>query len=236
MFGNWKMHTTVQEAVALAGRIEDGLEDQYQGEHGLPTVALFPPVIALTAVGDVIDERTLRLGAQNCHWESHGPYTGEVSADMLKGLAEYVLVGHPDRRAMGETGDQIARKLSAAAESGLTPVLCVGEQEQGDLEKEVPKQLSDGLAAMEQTPRMLIAYEPRWALNGEHPAEASLIEDAVGLIKAKFPETPVLYGGSINENTVEGVLKTPELDGVVVGSASLSDKHFLGIVSQVARA
>ncbi|MFN2504961.1 MAG: triose-phosphate isomerase, partial [Acidimicrobiales bacterium] len=131
LLANWKMHTTVEQAVALVQVIQEGLRERTSRGRQLPSVIVCPPFVSLAPVRAVVDERLVRLGAQNCHWEKEGPHTGEIPPVMLTGLAQYVLVGHSERRAAGESDEQIARKVMAAAAADLTPILFVGEDEPG---------------------------------------------------------------------------------------------------------
>lgn len=240
--GNWKMHTTVPEAVALAGRIEDGLEDLLRGGAELPQVVVCPPLIALSAVGDILDGRTTVLGAQTSHWESHGPFTGEVAPEQLKGLAQYVLVGHSERRSAGETDGIVAHKLAGVVRAGLTPILCVGEQEASvDAEQHTLEQLRNGLAEVDPSKleSLLVAYEPVWAIGTGQPAEAGHVTEVVAAIHSELADlkcqAAVLYGGSVDKDNVKNFLDVSELDGLLVGAASLSDQQFISIVAKVAQ-
>jgi len=240
--GNWKMHTSVPEAVALAGRIEDGLEDLNK-EHPLPTVILCPPFTALSAIGDVVQDRAIVLGAQNAHWADHGAYTGEISATQLKDLVGYVIVGHSERRATGETNEIVARKVNAVARAGLKPILCVGEKKPtAKAASETDKQLRESLAEVDPpvVSGLLIAYEPVWAVGtGEAAESGHIAEMASSIVKTSgeigVPSAQVLYGGSIDPENVDRFVGIEGVDGLLVGGASTDDQAFLTIVGAVAR-
>lgn len=236
------MHCTVPEAVALAGRIEDGLEDIAK-DQPLPTVVLCPPFTALSAVSDVIQHRSISLGAQDVHWADHGPHTGEISPTQLKDLVQYVIIGHSERRESGETNEIVARKLKAVVTAGLIPILCVGEKElTSKAASEVATELKESLAEIEPktVPDLLIAYEPVWAIGTGDVAESGHIAEVATHLKktaAKIgiSDGQVLYGGSVDRDNVERVVDISELDGLLVGGSSLSDQSFVSIVSAVSR-
>ena len=240
--GNWKMHLTVPEAVALAGRIEDGLTHVAGGNGELPQVVICPPFTALSAVGDVTDGRTVMLGAQTSHWAEPGPQTGEISPEQLKDLVRFVLVGHSERRAAGETDEIVARKLAATVQAGLTSILCVGEREAGpDAEKYTLQQLRAGLAEVDPSTveSLLVAYEPAEDIGNGRPAEVGQVTEMVAALHSeladlKAEDAAVLYGGSVDMDNVKDFLDVPGLDGLLVGGASLSDQQFISIVTQVA--
>jgi triosephosphate isomerase len=239
--GNWKMHTTVPEAVALAGRIGDGLEDLLRGGAELPQVVICPPFIALSPISDVLDTRTLSLGAQTSHWEPHGSFTGEVAPEQLKGLVEYVMVGHSERRAAAEADPIVAHKLAGIVRAGLTPILCVGETEASpDAEAHTLQQLRDALSEIDPSKieSLLVAYEPVWAIGTGQPAEIGHVTEVVTAIHSELADlqcdAAVLYGGSVDKDNVKDFLDIPDLNGVLVGGASLSDQQFISIVNTVA--
>lgn len=239
--GNWKMHTTVPEAVALAGRIEDGLTHVAAGGGELPQVVICPPAIALSAVGDVLDGHTIELGAQDAHWDEPGPHTGEISAEQLTGLVQYVIIGHSERRAAGEKDEIVARKLAAVVRAGLTPILCVGEREASiEAQKITLAQLRAGLAEVDpsQVESLIVAYEPAEDIGTGQPAEVGQVTEMAEAIHSELAdlkgEAAILYGGSINADDVKNFLDVPKLDGLLVGGASLSDQQFISIVTQVA--
>jgi triosephosphate isomerase len=245
---NWKMHTTLGEARALATAVRDGLKRPRGVE-----VVLCPPFTALAAVGEILAGSPLLLGAQNSHWEAAGPYTGEISPLMLADLGcRYVLVGHSERRRdLGETDEQISRKLPAVLAHGLTPILCVGEtadeRRQGLTFTTVEGQLRAGLSGMspEAIARVVLAYEPVWAIGtGQHatPAQAAEVHGYLrGLLgelttKETAQTMRILYGGSVKADNAEALAAEPEIDGVLVGGASLHAAAFIAIVRKTARA
>lgn len=241
IIGNWKMHTTVSESVVLVGKIEEGLEDQYKSSGTLPTVVVCPPFVSLTAVTDVADNRVLKFGAQNVHWEKEGPYTGEIAAPMLKGLVDYVIVGHAERRAVGETNEQVARKVAAVVGAGLTPILCVGEPEANDVATEhCEEELREGLANVDPSSikKLIVAYEPIWAVGTQSTAEEVHIAEVVGHLRTILDELSatrahIIYGGGITRKNVEALVAVNGLDGLFVGGASLAHDEFLGIIDTV---
>ena len=244
VLSNWKMYTTPDEAVALFGQVQDGLRERAEAsEPELPTVILCPPFVSLTALRERADDRLVRLGAQNCHWEPEGPYTGEVSAAMLSGLVDYVLIGHSERRAAGETDEQIAKKVAAAVEAGLVPILFVGEEEPTDAAvEEAERQLGRGLEGVDlREQRALVVYEPVWAVGSDEAAEADHVRDVVAQLKRRLTELgaerpEIVYGGTVNTGNVEELTRVDGLDGVGATRAGLDAEEFLRIVDRVWRA
>lgn len=248
VIGNWKMHGTIAEARALAAAVRDGLKRPRGVE-----VVLCPPFTALAAVADVLAGSPIRLGAQNCHWEAAGASTGEVSPAMLADLGcRYVLVGHSERRReLGETDEQINRKARAALAHGVTPVLCVGEtadeRRQGLTFTTVEGQLRAGLSAMapEAAARVVLAYEPVWAIGTGVNATPSQAAEVHGYVRGLLSELTskdtagtirILYGGSVKAENADALAAEPEIDGALVGGASLNAAGFITIVRKTARA
>jgi triosephosphate isomerase len=240
--GNWKMNTTAPEAQALARELVELL----QGVMNLE-VAVAPPYTSLAAVGAVIGGSILRLAAQDLHYEDRGSYTGAISHSMLEALGcVHVLVGHSERRIyFGETDHLVNRKLHAALRGGLRPILCVGEEEDEReagrhrevLVRQIDRALEDvsrGLAN-----RLIVAYEPVWAIG---TGRAATVEDAVEAhrvirhqLEQLLGEKPaagvrILYGGSVSPANARGFATHPEVDGVLVGGASLKASDFAAIV------
>lgn len=247
VIGNWKMHGTVAEARALAGAIRDGLK-RPRGVH----VVLCPPFTALAAVGEILGAGPILLGAQTCHHEASGAHTGEIAPSMLVELGcRYVLLGHSERRKeIGESDELINQKVRAALAQGLTPVLCVGEttkeRRQGLTFTTVEGQLRAGLAGVEAAhiARTVLAYEPVWAIGtgvNATPGQAAEVHGYVrGLVaelasKELAPAVRILYGGSVKADNVEGLIAEPEIDGALVGGASLNAQGFIAIVKKTAR-
>jgi triosephosphate isomerase len=246
--GNWKMNGTVGECRALAMAVRDGLKRP----RGID-VAVCPPFTALAAVAEVLAGSAVRLGAQNCHWEASGPYTGEISPVMLSELGcRYALVGHSERRReMGEVDEQINRKVQAVLAHGLTPVLCVGEsadeRHQGLTFTTVEGQLRADLSGMtpEIIAKIVLAYEPVWAIGtgvNATPGQAAEVHSYLrGLLseltsKDVAATIRILYGGSVKADNTEALAAEPEIDGVLVGGASLNAQTFVAIVRKAARA
>jgi triosephosphate isomerase len=244
---NWKMNLAPGEASLLVRHIEKRLSTT-----NLDTVeiALCVPFIDLYSLAKEIDRHMFKLGAQNLYPIDSGPYTGEISGAMLKGLVDYVIVGHSERRAMGETDKQIAAKLAAATRNGLTPILCVGEtlneREHNLSEKVVVDQLTASLAMLTaaEVAGLVIAYEPVWAINhhdGKAPMHATpdQIKFAYRAIRTTLEElygeagtnnVRLLYGGSVDPDHVRAYLAMPHIDGLLPGTASLNPEDFTKIV------
>ncbi len=243
---NWKMHTTPADAGELARTIASRTRTP-----GVIRV-ICPPFVALCAVRDALAEAdpSVQIGAQNIHHELQGAFTGEISAPMLAGLATWVIVGHSERRRdAAETDELIGRKIGRAVETGLRPILCVGEhlahRESGDQDAVVQQQLSGALAGHRpadlRAAGLVIAYEPVWAIGtGRHAsgqdaaAMAAVIRTALaGLGWGSAAETvPVLYGGSVTSANVAEFLVEPSIDGALVGGASLKPDEMAGIVAR----
>ena len=239
--GNWKMFTTPAEAADLAGDVSRRLG----GLHGVEVV-LAPPFTSLAAVGPVITGKGIALAAQDLHWEDRGPYTGAISHGMLEALGcRYVIVGHSERRKhFGETDQQVNRKVRAAIRGGLRPILCVGEEEgervSGKLRQVIRRQVSRALDEVSpgDARHLAVAYEPVWAIgtgkaaSPEDAAEAhQVIRRQLDKILGQEPSAAVriLYGGSVTGGNVEGFSARPEVDGVLVGGASLKPADFTAI-------
>ncbi|MBI4635751.1 MAG: triose-phosphate isomerase [Candidatus Rokubacteria bacterium] len=248
VIGNWKMHGTLAEARALASAVRDGL----RRPRGVEPV-LCPPFTALAAVAEILGNGPIRLGAQNCHDEPSGAHTGEISAAMLVDLgARYVLLGHSERRReMGESDAQINRKVRAALVHGLTPVLCVGEtgeeRRQGLTFTTVEGQLRAGLADVpaDGPAKIVFAYEPVWAIGTGVQATPTQAAEVHGYLRGLLSELTskeaaqairILYGGSVNADNADGLFAEPEVDGALVGGASLNPQAFITIVRKAARA
>lgn len=239
VLANWKMYPSVDESVKLLEDIQTGLRDR---SGTLPHVIICPPYVALAPMRDVADRLVVHLGAQNCHWEAEGAYTGEISAPMLRGLVEYVCVGHSERRAFGETDEQFGRKVAAVAEAGLVPVLFVGEDDKGgEARRQTEERLRQGLAHVDPaSQQVLLVYEPTWAVGGDETASPEHVSEAVSHLKAVArelgaAEPAVIYGGSVNETNMEDLAALDLLDGLGAARASLDAGTFLPIIDAVAR-
>ena len=243
---NWKMNGTMAEARALASAVREGLRRARGVE-----VALCPPFTALAAVAEALAGSPIALGAQNCHWEASGAFTGEVSPAMLVEVGcRLVILGHSERRQhLGESDEQISRKVRAALAHGLTPLLCVGEtaeeRRQGLTFHVVEGHLRGGLAGCqpEDVGRCILAYEPVWAIGtGVNAAPSQVAEVHVylrGLLseltsKEAAQAVRILYGGSVKAENVAPLVRDPEIDGALVGGASLQAATFVAIVKKTA--
>lgn len=243
VLSSWKMYPTVDQAQASFEAIQAGLHERAQRGTVLPRVILCPPFLSLVGFAAGVDRRLLALGAQNCHWEAEGAYTGEISARMLQGLVDYVLVGHSERRAAGETDEQVARKVAAVTQHGLTPILLVGEDDAGeDAIVRSEQQLRQGLSGIEVGSHpVLVVYEPTWAIGTEETASTAHVTRSVTHLKGVLAdmgaaEPTILYGGSVNDDNVDALARLDVLDGVGAGRASLDAGQFLRLIDQVARA
>lgn len=240
--GNWKMHKTVAEALAFVDELKPLLEGVRAVE-----VAVCPPFTALYELGQRLKNSIIALGAQNMHEAPQGAFTGEVSAAMLKEAGcTYVILGHSERRQLeGETDERVNAKVKAAVAAGLRPVLCVGESREerqaGETEAVVTRQVRAGLADLESraAASVVIAYEPVWAIgSGQTPtpadanAVAAVIRSTVAdMFGAETAESVrVLYGGSVNADNIASFVREPDIDGALVGGASLAADSFARIV------
>ena len=238
--GNWKMFKGPESARKFCREFV-----QVAPPPGKRTLLVFPPALSLTVVREALAEHRIGVGAQNIHWEPQGAFTGEISAPMVREAgAGYVLVGHSERRhVFGETDEETGRKVEAAFAAGLVPVLCVGEtieeRRAGRLEEVILRQLDAGIARIgdDDVDRILIAYEPVWAIGTGETATPADASDAHGRLRARLRErideaadaVPVLYGGSVKPANAAELLAAPEVDGVLVGGASLDPRDFAKI-------
>jgi triosephosphate isomerase len=243
VLSSWKMYPTVNQAQASFEAIQGGLQERAQRGTVLPRVILCPPFLSLVPFAALLDRRVLTLGAQNCHWEAEGPYTGEISPRMLQGLVDYVLVGHSERRAAGETDEQVASKVKAVAQHGLTPILLVGEDDpHEDAVLRSEQRLRHGLSGVDVSRQpVLVVYEPTWAIGTDQTASTAHVRRSVTQLKAVLAhmgakEPQVLYGGSVNDDNVDELARLDVLDGVGAGRASLDAAQFLRLIDQVVRA
>ncbi len=242
--GNWKMNTTVEEAVALVRDMLGGLQD-----IGGVEKVVCPPFVSLAEVKPVLEHSSVKLGAQNLHFEEKGAYTGEVSPAMLTGLCQYVIVGHSERRQLfGETDEIVNRKVKAAFKFKLLPIMCVGEtlaeNEGGRTEEVVTRQVKMGLAGLDQPGGLVIAYEPIWAIGTGKAATGQQANATIGLIRQTVrglfgdeaaAALRIQYGGSVTGANIVEFISQPEIDGGLVGGASLKAPEFVSIVEQTAK-
>ncbi len=241
--GNWKMNTTVSEAVALVSEMRHELD-----EIGNIDKVICPPFISLAAVGGLIKGSSIKLGAQNLYFAEKGAYTGEISPLMLADLCEFVIIGHSERRQyFNETGEMVNKKIIAALQVGLKPILCVGERlednEAGKTEEVVLGQLQSALTGISRPDDLIIAYEPVWAIGTGKAATGAQANATSGLIRRSLAElygkemaqgVRILYGGSVTAANVTEFVSQTEIDGALVGGASLKAGEFVSIVRQTA--
>lgn len=237
--GNWKMHKLVGEAHELAARLKKGVADL----DSSVTVVLCPPFTALAEVASVIADSPILLGGQNVHWEEQGAYTGEVSPLMLKDAGcTHVIIGHSERRQyFGETDESVNKKIRAALKADLVPIVCIGEterqREQGETENVIITQVRDGLTGLtaEQLSRIVIAYEPVWAIGTGKTATPGQAQEVHALIRRLIKEAygapaasvlPILYGGSLKPDNADELLTQPDINGGLIGGASLKADSF----------
>jgi len=244
--GNWKMNKTIAEAEAFIA----ALLPQVYDTEGVD-VAICPAYLALQAMVDSARGSRVGIYAQNMHFKDSGAYTGEVSAAMLSELdVNGVVLGHSERREyFGETDRALQQKVPAALEAGLVPILCVGEteeeRERGDTERKLRHQVQEGLdkVPLERLPEVVIAYEPVWAIGTGLTASSEQAQDACGFVralvagfdKAAAQAVRILYGGSLKPEGAEELLALPDIDGGLIGGASLEPKDFASIVQTAAR-
>jgi len=242
---NWKMHTTIGRAVDLAAEIKNGLADL----EGVDAV-LCPPFTALKSVGDLVRYSNVKLGAQTMHHECEGAYTGEISAGMLLDLGcEFVIIGHSERRRhCGESDELIASKVRAALAAGLKPIICVGEtleqREQGAAEEVVHAQLDGAMRGLaSELSKIVLAYEPVWAIGTGRTATATEAQAAHFFIRKwarqragdrYSGELRIQYGGSVKPQNAAELFRQPDIDGGLIGGASLEAESFVRIVQAAA--
>jgi triosephosphate isomerase len=232
--GNWKMFKTQAESQEFLQGFLPTLEDTPQDRE----VVLCVPFTDLSLLSKSLHGSRVQLGAQNVHWEDSGAYTGEISGLMLQEIGvRYVVVGHSERRQyFGETDETVNLRLKGAQRNGLTPVLCVGETKQqrdaGETESLIISQLETDLVNIDQG-NLVIAYEPIWAIGTGDTCEASEANRVIGVIRKqlKNPDVPIQYGGSVKPNNIDEIMAQSEIDGVLVGGASLEPASFARILN-----
>jgi len=238
--GNWKMNTTLSEAIELVKKMRPGL-DRIEGVERV----ICPPFTSLAQIKELLKGSSIKLGAQNIYFEEKGAYTGEISPLMLVELCEFVIIGHSERRHyFNETEELIDKKVKAALKVGLKPILCIGEtleeNEAGNTEKVLIRQLSLPSAHLGG---LILAYEPVWAIGTGRAASGKQANDTIGFIrqfvskqygKEIAQEVRILYGGSVTAANIAEFINQPEIDGALVGGASIKADEFLSIVRQTA--
>jgi len=231
----------VTEAIYLVNEIGPGLEEIDNVEK-----VICPPFISLAVVKDLMEETSIKLGAQNMHFAEKGAYTGEISPLMLADLCEFVIIGHSERRQYcHETGEIVNKKILAALNAGLKPILCVGERLEdnvtGRTKQVVTEQLKSSLAGINDIKDLVIAYEPVWAIGTGKAATGEQANETIGLIRQNISElydketsrdTLILYGGSVTADNTTEFMNQPNINGALVGGASLEPTQFVSIVKQ----
>ena len=230
--GNWKMNNTVEESLSLIKELKSLVKEVKDKE-----IIVCPPFTSLSTVAKELKDSKIRLGAQNLYFEQKGAFTGEISPLMLKDICvEYVIIGHSERRhILKENDEMINKKMKSALANDLKPIFCVGEtlkqRETGKTKDIVKGQITKGLAGIKDIRNIIIAYEPVWAIGtGKNatPGQAEEVHLFIRkLIKAKIP---ILYGGSVNPKNIKDLISQKDIDGVLVGGASLNAKDFSQIV------
>jgi len=243
--GNWKMNTTLADAVVLVKEMRQRLDSI----GGIEKVVC-PPFISLAAVREVIQGSSIKLGAQNVYFEDKGAFTGEISPLMLKGLCDYVIIGHSERRQyFVESNELVNKKVKAAMRAGLKPIMCVGERleenESDKTEQVVAEQVLQGLEGVSPNLDLVIAYEPVWAIGTGRAATSDQAQSTIAFIRSKVGQAigkdvaqhvRILYGGSVTGVNIADLMTKPDIDGALVGGASLKAQEFISIVEQSAAA
>jgi len=240
--GNWKMYKDVNAAVELANEIKRGAFDVEDVE-----IVICPPATNLGDVGEMLIESNIHMGAQNCYWEAEGAFTGEISTSMIKSVGcKYVIIGHSERRKyFGETDETVNKKIKAAIDSGLFPILCVGEtleeREAGKTMEVVKTQVSGALSGFDEAylDTLIIAYEPVWAIGTGKTATPEQAQEVHAMIRGLLSELyseafsdskRILYGGSVKPDNIEKLMQEKDIDGGLIGGASLKSDGFVDII------
>ena len=238
--GNWKMNKTAAEGVALVESLKPLVADANCD------VVVCVPFTDIPAVSAAVKGSNIHVGAQNVHFAEKGAYTGEISAEMLKEFGvEYVIIGHSERRQyFGETDETVNKRMLAALAAGLTPIVCVGEsleeRETGKTESVLAVQIEEGLKGLDDVSKIVIAYEPVWAIGTGRTATAEQANETIAFIRKKCAEVfcpncaqkvRIQYGGSMNAKNCKELMAMPEIDGGLIGCASLKADDFSVIVN-----
>ena len=242
--GNWKMNSTVEQARSLASAIRSGLDSISDVD-----VAVCPPFTSLQAVCGLLEGSGIGVGAQNLHHEASGAFTGEVSPEMVAEMCGHVILGHSERREhFGETDEGVRLKVAAALEAGLKAIVCVGERleerEAGRAECVVERQVTGALEGLTSSEGLLVAYEPVWAIGTGKAATASdaqaMMAHIRSLLSRQFGSAsagvPLLYGGSVTDENIGELVGEPDVDGALVGGASLKADVFVRLIHNAAAA
>jgi triosephosphate isomerase len=246
--GNWKMNTTYDEAMDLIEELVDGLESREEVDD--VDIVLCPPFLWLFPAAEYLEDTGIQLGAQNCNALDRGAFTGEISAAMLADQCSYVIVGHSERRALfGETDDLVAKKAAAVLRHGLRPIICVGEglreRDAGETDAVIARQVDAAFETIdgEQVEECIVAYEPVWAIGTGRAADGAEANRVGALIRAtiarrhgaeRADRVRVQYGGSVTDANIAEFIGQPEIDGALVGGASLKAEAFIRICTVAA--
>ncbi len=239
---NWKMNTTIPEANNLVSQMKYKLNLMENIE-----IIICPPFISLSVIKELLKGTSIETGAQNMYSEKEGAYTGEISPQMLRGLCEYVILGHSERRFyFSENDDIVNKKIKSALMYDLKPILCIGEslieKESNKTEEILSEQLDKGLHEIANNKDLIIAYEPLWAIGTGMAANGEEANITIKFIRDKMAQLwnkttsdalRILYGGSVKSNNIIEFVSKPDIDGVLVGGASLKAKEFLNIANQI---
>ena len=236
--GNWKMNTDVESGINLVKQILD-LSDNITNVEKI----ICPPFVSLTSIAKMLNGSSIQLGAQNVNANENGAFTGEISTTMLQGLISHVVIGHSERRMFNdESSEQVAEKAISASKAGITPILCVGEdlsiRKSGKAVNFITRQLEASLEGFSNWNSLIIAYEPIWAIGTGEAATADQAQEMAAVCRNVICHlTPdlgnsvrVLYGGSVNSKNVAKLLKQPDIDGALVGGASLNAQEFSNLI------
>ena len=243
LVGNWKMNTTASSSVGLATAIRNGISGE-----SVPEIVVCPPFISLMAVAEVLQGSKIAVGAQNMHSDTNGAYTGEISAEMLSQMCRFVILGHSERRTHFSESDKFVNaKVLAALSAGITPILCVGEslaeREAGRAFDIISSQLEANLNGIDKNESIVVAYEPVWAIGTGQSASPQIAQDMMSYLREKLSgivgdrssDISLLYVGSVNPTNVESYIAQMDIDGALVGGASLDADTFCQLAGQVSR-
>jgi len=236
--GNWKMYKKLSEAMDFVKALKPQIADVHDR-----AIVVCPPYPVLKNVSDAVSDSNIALGAQDLYWEDEGAFTGEVSAPMLKAVGcQYVIIGHSERRQyFGETDETVNKKLKAAIKHNLNAIVCVGEtltqREKGETFKVIENQIKNGLHSLDIShwSLVIIAYEPVWAIGTGKTATKEQAQEVHAFIRKLLPkevaqEIRILYGGSIKPENIKELMAQPDIDGGLVGGASLKVESFVKII------
>jgi len=241
--GNWKMNTTLMEAVDLVNEMKKPL-DKFENVDKV----ICPPFISLAVIAEILMDSSVMVGAQDVYFKEKGAFTGEISPAMLVDICKYVIIGHSERRQyFGETDETVNKKVRAVLDAELKPIICVGENldqnKAGETENVVTNQIKKALDDINYSPSIVIAYEPIWAIGTGMAATGAAANATIKIIRNTIADIyngraaqdmRILYGGSVTAANIGEFIKQPEIDGGLVGGASLKTAEFISMVEQAA--